>query len=611
MDTATAREPGAAPDTADSAGRLRALRAELARRGLAGFVVPRADEHQGEYVPPRAERLAWLTGFIGSAGLAVVLAETAAIFVDGRYTLQVGDQVDTGLFTPLHSGREPATDWIAGNLPAGGRLGFDPWLHTSDGAARLARACAKAGGTLEPCRSNPLDAVWPDQPEPPLAPVAPHGIEYAGRESSDKRRDMAEKLKDQGASAAVLTLPDSIAWLLNIRGGDVSRSPLPLGFAILQDDGSVRLFMDKRKVTAELRRHLDRDVELLSPSKLGPALDELGAGDGAVLADPTSAAEWVFQRLKAARATVVRGADPCLLAKARKNPVEIEGARAAHRRDGAALTRFLAWLAREAPGGRVDEIAAAERLEAYRRENPEFRDLSFDTISGAGANGAIVHYRVSEASNRRLEPGMLYLVDSGAQYPDGTTDVTRTVAIGPPPAEARDRFTRVLQGHIALASARFPADTSGTQLDVLARLPLWRAGLDYDHGTGHGVGSYLGVHEGPQRISKLPSKVALLPGMIVSNEPGYYKTGEYGIRIENLVTVVELEREAGAEQDMLGFETLTLAPIDQALVDISIMSEAEIAWLDDYHARVREILTPLVDAETADWLAQATAPLAR
>ena len=610
MDTATARESEAAPQTADSAGRLAALRAELARRGLAGFVVPRADEHQGEYVPPRAERLPWLTGFIGSAGLAVVLAETAAIFIDGRYTLQVREQVDTGLFVPRHMSREPATEWIAENLPSGGRLGFDPWLHTADGAARLARACAKAGGTLEPCRSNPLDAVWPDQPELPLAPVAPHPIEFAGRESAAKRRDMAEKLKDQGAVAAVLTLPDSIAWLLNIRGGDVARSPLPLSFAILRDDGSVRLFMDKRKATRELRRHLNPDVALLSPAKFGPALDELGGGgDGAVLADPASAAEWVFHRLKAARATVIRGADPCVLAKACKNPVEIEGARAAHRRDGAALTRFLAWLAREAPKGQVDEIAAAGRLEAFRRENTEFRDLSFDTISAAGANGAIVHYRVSEASNRRLEPGMLYLVDSGAQYPDGTTDVTRTIAIGPPPAEARDRFTRVLRGHIALASARFPADTTGTQLDILARVPLWRAGLDYDHGTGHGVGSYLGVHEGPQRISKLRSKVALLPGMIVSNEPGYYKTGEYGIRIENLVTVVEFEPEAGAEQSMLGFETLTLAPIDRALVDISIMGEAEIAWLDDYHARVREILTPLVDSETADWLAQATEPL--
>ncbi len=608
MDTATARTPAADRPNAEAAGRLAALRDELRRRGLAGFVIPRADEHQGEGVPARAERLAWLTGFRGSAGMAVVMLDQAAIFVDGRYTLQVADEVDTAEFAVRHITREPPGDWIAEVLPKGGRLGYDPWLHTADAARRLMRACDRAGGRLEPCPANPVDAVWPDQPEPPLAPVLPHPIEHAGKSSADKRREIAEILKHKGAAAAVLTLPESIAWLLNIRGGDVARSPLPLSFAILRDDGSVQLFLDRRKVTPELRAHLDADVERLSPAKFGPALEALGQA-GPVLADPASAAEWVFHRLKAARAEVLRQADPCLLAKACKNQVELDGAREAHRRDGAALTRFLAWLAREAPGGGVTELEAADRLETIRRESDQFRDLSFDTISGAGPNGAIVHYRVSEASSRNLEPGSIYLVDSGAQYPDGTTDVTRTVAIGPPSDEARDRFTRVLQGHIALAAAEFPADTTGSQLDILARQPLWRAGLDYDHGTGHGVGSYLGVHEGPHRISKLPNKTALRPGMIVSNEPGYYKAGEYGIRIENLVTVIALERRDGAEAAMLGFETLTLAPIDRALVDPALMSAAEIAWLDTYHAWVRDTLSPLVDGETAAWLAQATAPI--
>jgi len=592
------------------AERLAALRAELKRRSLDGFVVPRADEHQGEYVPPSAERLAWLTGFEGSAGLAIVLGSRAALFIDGRYTLQVRDQVDGERFEFRHITDEPPVDWIGAALKPGGVLGYDPWLHTEDAARRLAEACEKAGATLVPTDGNPLDAVWADRPDTPTAPAVPHGLEYAGHASVEKRAEIAKALAQRQVDAVILTLPESIAWLLNIRGGDVPRTPLPLSFAIVRNDGSVSLFIDPAKVDDGLRTHLGDAVTIAGPDALAEAIDALGVAKAQVLADPSTAADWVFKRLAEAGATIVRGPDPCLMPKALKNPVELEGARQAHIRDGAALTRFLGWIAREAEGGNVSELAAAEKLEALRRQSNLLRDLSFDTISGAGPNGAIVHYRVSEASNRTLGPGELYLVDSGAQYPDGTTDVTRTVAIGEPSAEMRDRFTRVLKGHIALATVKFPKGTSGSQLDAFARRPLWEAGLDFDHGTGHGVGSYLSVHEGPQRISKLPNTVGLSPGMICSNEPGYYKTGAFGIRIENLVAVRVEEAVEGGEREIYGFETLTLAPIDRALVDTALMSAEELAWLDVYHARVRTTLTPLVDAETAEWLAQATAPLA-
>ena len=592
------------------AERLAALRAELKRRGLDGFVVPRADEHQGEYVPPSAERLAWLTGFVGSAGLAIVLDTRAALFIDGRYTLQVRDQVDGDRFEFRHITDEPPADWISAALKPGGALGYDPWLHTEETARRLAEACEKAGATLVPTDGSPLDAVWADRPPPPTEPAVPHGMEYAGKASVEKRNEIAKALAQRPVDAVILTLPESIAWLLNIRGGDVPRTPLPLSFAIVRNDGTVALFIDPAKVDDGLRAHLGDSVTIAAPDALGEAIDTLGEAEAQVLADPSTAADWVFKRLADAGAAIVRGSDPCLMPKALKNQVELEGARQAHIRDGAALTRFLAWVDRESEGGGVSELAAAEKLEALRRESNLLRDLSFDTISGAGPNGAIVHYRVSEATNRILGPGELYLVDSGAQYPDGTTDVTRTVAIGQPTAEMRDRFTRVLKGHIALATVKFPKGTSGSQLDAIARRPLWEAGLDFDHGTGHGVGSYLSVHEGPQRISKLPNAVGLSPGMICSNEPGYYKTGEFGIRIENLVAVRAQDLVDGGEREIYGFETLTLAPIDRALVDTALMSADELAWLDAYHARVRTTLTPLVDAETAVWLAQATAPLA-
>jgi Xaa-Pro aminopeptidase len=595
----------------DIATRVRTLREELARRGLAGFIVPRADEHQGEYVPARARRLAWLTGFTGSAGLAVVLADRAAIFVDGRYTLQVRDEVPAPLFEYRHLTEQPAAEWIAANLGAGQALGYDPWLHTVGEVERYQAAAAKAGGSLTALADNLVDAIWQDQPPAPLAPVVAHELRFAGKPAAEKRHEIAAAMTANGVDAAVLTAPDSIAWLLNIRGGDVERTPLPLSFAILNRDASVELFIDRRKLAAGMENHLGNEVAVQPPAEFGPALDRLGSAGKRVQLDPGSASSWIFARLGAAGAALQRAADPCQLPKACKNPVELAGTRAAHRRDGASLTRFLAWLVREAPSGTLGEIAASDRLEAIRREGENFRDLSFDTISGAGSNGAIVHYRASPRSEKRLLPGTLYLLDSGAQYLDGTTDVTRTVAIGEPSEEARDRFTRVLKGHIALAICRFPAGTTGSQLDVLARHALWQVGLDFDHGTGHGVGSYLNVHEGPQRISKLPNTQPLLPGMIVSNEPGYYKTGAYGIRIENLVIVTPCIDLPGAEREMLCFETLTLAPIDRNLVAPALLTADEIAWLDAYHARVRETLTPGLDAATAQFLAAATRPIGR
>jgi Xaa-Pro aminopeptidase len=587
--------------------RVAMLREELAARRLDGFVVPRSDEHQGEYVPVCAQRLAWLTGFTGSAGMAIVLKERAALFVDGRYTLQAAAQVDAGLFEIRHLIEEPPATWLAAALATDAVVGYDPWLHTPQEVERLRAGAARAGASLRPVDGNPVDRVWPARPASPLAPVLPHPDEFTGESAAAKRTRLARGLARDGIAAAVLTMPESIAWLLNIRGGDVPHTPLPLSFAILREDGSVRLFIDRRKLAPGTERHLGNEVGIEPPGDFGPALDALAASGTRVQADPATAAAWVFDRLAAAGGTVHRAADPCLLPKACKNPVELDGTRAAHRRDGAAVTRFLAWLAREAPKGGLREIAASDRLEAFRREGEHFRDLSFPTISGAGSNGAIVHYRATPESEKRLEPGTLYLLDSGAQYLDGTTDITRTIAIGTPTAEMRDRFTRVLKGHIALATARFPKGTTGAQLDALARRALWQKGLDYDHGTGHGVGSYLSVHEGPQRISKAPNAQPLLPGMIVSNEPGYYKTGAYGIRIENLVVVQPSEE--GGEREMLGFETLTLAPIDRALVDCALLSNDETAWLDAYHARVRETISPLVDSQTAGWLAAATAPL--
>jgi Xaa-Pro aminopeptidase len=593
----------------EAATRLARLRAELARRSVDGFIVPRGDEHQGEYVPKHAQRLAWLTGFTGSAGLAVVLADRAALFVDGRYTLQAAAEVDSGLYELRHMTEQPAAEWLAAVLKPGQKVGYDPWLHTPGEIERLGAGAARAGALLASLEGNPIDAVWLDQPPPPLAPVVPHPLKFAGKPSAEKREEIAAFLAKGGVDAVVLTQPDSIAWLLDIRGGDVEHTPLPLAFALLRRDARVELFIDRRKLLPGLDAHLGSAVAISDPEALGAALDRLGREGKRVQADPAAAASWIFDRLGAAGATIHRAADPCQLAKAVKNAVELDGIRAAHRRDGAALSRFLAFLDAEAPKGTLGEIAASDRLEAFRRDGPLFRDLSFPTISGAGPNGAIVHYRATPATERRITPDMLYLLDSGAQYLDGTTDVTRTIAIGTPDAEMKDRFTRVLKGHIAIATCRFPAGTTGSQLDALARHALWQAGLDYDHGTGHGVGAYLGVHEGPQRISKVPNSQALLPGMIVSNEPGYYKTGHFGIRIENLVLVTRCAEIPGAERETLCFETLTLVPIDRRCIEPSLLSPAEIAWLDAYHERVRAALMPLLDGATAGWLKEVTKPL--
>ena len=585
------------------AGRLNLLRQELALRGLDGFLVPRSDEHQGEYVPPHAMRLAWISGFTGSAGLVVVLTKQAALFVDGRYTLQAETEVDGALFSRHHLTDEPPNEWLAKNLPAGAKLGFDPWLHTTKAVEKLRGACAKAGAELVALDCNPLDAVWLDQPEPPLAPVVPHAQDFAGQSSAEKRSAVARNLIEEKQDAAFLSSPDSVAWLLNIRGEDVEFSPLPLCFAIAHRDGSLDLFIDPRKRSPELEPHLGPEVRLHRPMDMGAVLD--GLKGRLVRLDGDSTPAWIEDRLKAAGAKPVSGNDPCALPKACKNKVELDGARQAHLRDGVALVRFLSWLDRHALA--CSECSAADRLEEFRRQNALYRGPSFPTIAGAGPNGAIVHYRASAESDRKLEAGQLFLLDSGGQYLDGTTDVTRTIAIGEVGEEERHRFTLVLKGHIAIATARFPSGTTGSQLDVLARQALWNEGLDYDHGTGHAVGSYLSVHEGPQRISKVGNSQSMKPGMVISNEPGYYKAGAYGIRIENLLAVKELP--VMGERPLLGFETLTLAPIDRRLIDASLLTKAETSWLDAYHRLVEERIAPLVDGDSSDWLTRATRPI--
>lgn len=588
--------------------RLAALRTELKRRGLDGFIIPRQDEFQGEYVAPYAERLRWLTAFAGSWGKAIVLMDRAAIFVDGRYTVQVGEQVDTGLFEPHHLIEEPPADWLANKVGKDQVIGYDPWLMTPEQAGRFEKALVKAGARLEPVADNPIDSVWTDKPPRPAVPIEVQPTQFAGRSSSEKLAEIHKTLEDKGADAAVITLPDSIAWLFNIRSNDVRYMPVVHAQAILHRGRQAQLFLDPARLPEHVQDHLLRVAVVVPPSALLEALAELGRHKARVLIDASSAPERISSALKSSGADIVTGADPCILPKARKNPVECEGARAAHRRDGAAMTRFLHWLSVTAPAGGLTEIAAAEKLENFRRALETLKDLSFDTIAGAGPNAALPHYHVTPESTRPLEKDSVFLIDSGGQYQDGTTDITRTVIIGRPTAEMKDRFTRVLKGMIAMSTIRFPKGTTGSQLDVLARAALWNAGLDYDHGTGHGVGSYLSVHEGPARLNKT-DRTPLEPGMILSNEPGYYKPGEYGIRIENLLLVHEPRAIAGGERPMLGFETLTLAPIDSALIDPSLLITDERQWLNAYHARVLKDIGPLLEEADRNWLAQATAPL--
>jgi Xaa-Pro aminopeptidase len=586
--------------------RIAALRVELKRQNLAGFVVPRSDRYQNEYVPPSDERLRWLTGFTGSAGSAIVLADRAALFVDGRYTLQAREQIDTALVEIVPIADTTPEAWIEANVSAGATFGYDPWLHTSDGKERLAKACAAAGAKLVALAANPIDAIWRERPAPPCGTVVLHDIKFAGEAAGDKLKRIRDELIKAKADAIVVSDPHAVAWTFNIRGADVAHTPLVLASAIVPREGRPALYVDGRKLSNTVRNALEQLADVRSEDEFAGGLQALRGKT--VKLDSATAADAVQTLINEGGCKIARGADPIAAMKAVKNATEIAGTRAAHLRDGAAVTRFLAWLAREAPGGKLSEIDAVERLEDFRRDTGALKDISFPTISGAGPNGAIVHYRVTKTSNRRINPGELFLIDSGAQYQDGTTDITRTVAIGAPNAEMRERFTRVLKGHIAIARAIFPEGTTGAQLDSFARAPLWLGGLDFDHGTGHGVGSYLSVHEGPARISKLGT-VALKRGMILSNEPGYYKTGAYGIRIENLVLVVEGPKAEGAEKTLNTFETLTVAPIDRTLIAPQLLDAGEAAWVDAYHTRVRTALTPLVDAPTAKWLATATAPL--
>jgi Xaa-Pro aminopeptidase len=598
---------------ASHAARLKGLRTALAEAGLTGFIVPHADEHQSEYLPPSAERLEWLTGFSGSAGSAIVLQTDAAVFVDGRYTLQAAQQVDTDAFRVEPLADNPPVKWLTGRLQKGDRIGYDPWLMTVAEVRRFGEACRSAGAELVAVDRNPIDALWHDRPAPPLGAVSLQPLEFAGETAADKIARLKSAIADKKADTAALALADSIAWTFNIRGTDIGHNPVPLAFAMLPVEGRPELFIDGRKLSNAIRAALSDLADVREPSQLVTRLAELGRAKARVLLDPNTTAAAIAEAITGAGGRLVEGADPSVLPKAKKNPTELDGARRAHVRDGAAMVRFLAWLDGAAANGAIDEIGAGDRLAAFRaetakRDGTELADLSFDTISGAGPNGAIVHYRVSPASNRRLEQGSLYLIDSGAQYRDGTTDITRTVAIGTPTTEMRDRFTRVLKGHIAIATARFPVGTSGAQIDALARLSLWQAGLDYDHGTGHGVGSYLAVHEGPARISKVGT-VALEPGMILSNEPGYYKTGAYGIRIENLVVVRPAEKVTGGEREILSFETITLAPIDARLIDRKLLTADEIAWLNAYHARIAPAVEHLLDDGERAWLNAATRPI--
>src|SRR3954469_20558743 len=593
------------------ADRLKALREQLKAEKLDGFVVPLTDEHMSEYVGTYAQRLAWLTGFQGSAGAAVVLPEEAAIFVDGRYTLQVRSQVSADQWSYQSVPETSTTDWLKEHAPEGARIGYDPWLHTRDWVTKAKEALASRGAELVPVARNPIDEVWTDRPEASKAHLVVQPDQYAGESAPEKRTEIADWLTKQHADAAVLSALDSIAWAFNIRGQDVTHTPVALAYALVNADGTADLFVAGEKIGPDVRQHLGNGVRLHDRSAFESALGDMNGKT--VVVDPERAVSAIFDALDKAGAKILPMRDPTILPKALKNPPEIAGQKAAQERDGAAIARFLHWVDQEAPKGEVDELIASDHLEGLRRESPELRDLSFDSISGAGPNGAIVHYKSSEKTNRKLETGTLYLIDSGGQYVDGTTDITRTVPIGEPTEEMRDRFTRVLKGHIAIATAVFPKGTRGSQLDSFARRPLWEAGLDYAHGTGHGVGSFLAVHEGPQRISPVGSSQSggdepLQAGMIISNEPGYYKTGEYGIRIENLVLVVPREIE-GAEKEMLGFETLTFAPIDRRLIDAEMLEPEELIWLNCYHAHVLAKIGPQLSDDDLAWLQQACAPI--
>jgi len=603
-------------ETKKTPQRFRALRRKLEEARLDGFIVPRADEFQNEYVPANAERLRWLTGFSGSAGLAVILAEQAAIFVDGRYVLQVQGEIDPSLLTPLQIPQNDPAHWLARNAADGARIGFDPRLHNIKQIERWTRLLQKDGRNIRliPLDDNPVDQIWSDRPAPPLAPVKAQPLKYAGKTAAKKISALQKKLAADGLDAFVLANPTSICWLFNIRGDDVPHTPLVLCYAILPAKGQPELrpelFIDPRKLDASMEKKLRQDADLHPVRHFPRRLDELKKRPGRIGLDPMNASAWLQQSLKGGACEMASRNDPCTLPKALKNSAEIRGMRNAHIRDGAAVTRFLCWLqeaAEQASG--VDEIGAAQKLEEFRRETGQLLDISFETISGAGPHGAIVHYRVDEDSNQKLRKRSLYLVDSGGQYKDGTTDITRTVAIGDPSEAMCRHYTLVLKGHVALADAFFPVGTRGVDLDPLARRALWRAGLDYDHGTGHGVGAYLGVHEGPQGISRR-AMTPLQEGMIISNEPGYYRTNAYGIRIESLLLVKPARKPKGGERPMLSFETLTMAPFDRRLIMTELLERAEIDWINAYHQSVHRHIFPQLDCDKEkEWLQQAVLPL--
>ena len=601
------------PEMSSYADRLAALRAQLKEDRLDGFVVPLTDEHMSEYVGSYAQRLEWLTGFKGSAGSAVVLPEEAAIFTDGRYTIQVRQQVSPTEWSFQSVPETSVARWLQANVPNGARIGYDPWLHSRDWVKQATTSLAAKGAELVPVARNPIDAVWSDQPEPSKARLVVQSDEFAGKGSAEKRHDIADWLAKEGADAAVLAALDSIAWTFNVRGQDVSHTPVALAFALVNSDGTADLFIEGEKVGDDVRAHLGNGVRLHERNEFETYLKSL---DGKLVAvDPERSVAAITQALEEGGARILSRRDPAVLPKAIKNPVEIAGHQAAQARDGAAVSRFLKWVEDEAPSGGLDEMIASDKLLGFRKEHGDLRDLSFDTISAFGPNGALPHYKGTAESNLPFTTGTLYLVDSGGQYQDGTTDITRTVPIGEPTSEMIDRNTRVLQGHIAIATAVFPKGTRGSQLDSFARRPLWEAGCDYAHGTGHGVGAFLSVHEGPQRISPVGSSQPggdepLQAGMILSNEPGYYKQGEYGIRIENLVLVVD-KQLAGADKEVLGFETLTYVPIDKRLIDAKMLSDRELDWLNDYHAKVLALIGPQLQGEDKAWLERQCAPLSR
>ncbi|MGH6735811.1 MAG: aminopeptidase P family protein [Methyloceanibacter sp.] len=595
--------------SAASSDRVKALQRELKSRRLKGFLVPHSDQHQNEFLPPSEERLAWLTGFTGSAGVAIITDKGCALFVDGRYVLQARKQVDLDVFEVLQVPEAKPSSWLIDTLTRGNSVGYDPALHTIKEIERLTKALAPAGIKLVPVADNPIDAQWgQERPKPSASPIFLQPVEFTGRSVQQKIAEVQAKLTEDQQDAVLLTAPDSVCWLFNIRGGDIKHTPVALAFAIVPATGRPTLFIDPAKVGDNIRGILKAHVDLAKPEELDERLKALAAEKRRVRLDPESASMRFARALEADGVKFVPGDDPCVLPKATKTKAEIDGARAVHLRDGAAMSRFLSWLDEMGESGRVDEVSAAMKLEEFRRESGQLKDISFDTISASGPNGAVVHYRPTNASKRTLDKGSLYLIDSGGQYVDGTTDVTRTVAIGKPTAEMRRHYGTVLKAHIAIATARFPKGTRGQDLDPFARRPLWEAGLDFDHGTGHGVGSYLSVHEGPQRLSRLGT-VELEPGMILSNEPGYYREGEYGIRLENLILVTPLEKIEGGERKMMGFETLTLVPFDRRLIDPKQFVKWELDWLNAYHARVRRELEPLLLSDDRPWLRHATAPI--